>query len=67
MVSKQIIVALDFSQPEQAIELVKILLDTGCRFKVGLELFSLGGPQLVERLVHLGAEIFLDLKGLMFF
>ena len=62
MVSKKIIIALDFSQPEQAIALTKTLLGTGCRFKVGLELFSLGGPQLVERLVNLGADIFLDLK-----
>jgi orotidine-5'-phosphate decarboxylase len=57
-----IIVALDFPQEKQAIELVKQLDPKRCRLKIGNEMFTRYGPALVEKLIHLGFDIFLDLK-----
>ncbi len=58
----RIIVALDYSSTKQALELVEGLNPKRCRLKVGKELFVRGGPQLVERLVADGYDVFLDLK-----
>jgi len=55
-----IIIALDFSKPELALELVEQL--GNCRVKIGKELFTRSGPALVEKLVAKGFEVFLDLK-----
>lgn len=57
-----IIVALDFPSATQALELVERLEPQRCRLKVGKELFTRGGPALVEKLVGKGYDIFLDLK-----
>lgn len=58
----RIIVALDFPTAEAALVLARHLDPKLCRVKVGLELFSVGGPLVVESLQHLGFEVFLDLK-----
>lgn len=56
------IVALDFPDAQAALKMVDLLGDT-CRFyKVGSELFTAAGPQIVETLRALGNEVFLDLK-----
>lgn len=57
-----IIVALDFPSTDQALELVSRLEPDRCRLKVGKELFTRGGPSLVEQLVSSGYDVFLDLK-----
>ncbi len=57
-----LIIALDFSQPELALALAKQLGNERCRLKIGNELFTHGGPTLVENLVKQGFEVFLDLK-----
>lgn len=57
-----LIVALDFPQPQQAVALAERLQPESCRLKVGKELFTRGGPEVVEALQRLGFEIFLDLK-----
>lgn len=57
-----IIVALDFPSTQQAISLVERLEPERCRLKVGKELFTRGGPALVEQLVAKGYDVFLDLK-----
>lgn len=57
-----IIIALDFPQPKQAIELVHQLGKQRCRVKVGHELFTRGGTALVETLLQQEVEVFLDLK-----
>ena len=57
-----IIVALDFPAAEQALEFARRLDGSLCRVKVGNELFTRGGPQLVEQLQKLGLDVFLDLK-----
>ena len=58
----RIIVALDFSSAEDALKLVNRLEPRLCRLKVGKELFTAAGPQLVEKLMHKGFDVFLDLK-----
>lgn len=62
MVDPRIIVAFDFSNQKQALELAAKLDKDLCRIKIGKELFTAAGPQLVEKLMVLGYEIFLDLK-----
>lgn len=57
-----IIVALDYSTPDQAMVMAQQLDPTRCRLKVGKELFTAAGPQLVEQLQKSGFEVFLDLK-----
>lgn len=58
----RIIVALDFPAAEPALALVARLSPELCRLKVGKELFTRAGPQLVEKLVAQGFDVFLDLK-----
>lgn len=62
MNNPRIIVALDFPNIKQALEFTTKLDKSLCRIKVGKELFTIGGPQLLEQLMALGFEIFLDLK-----
>ncbi|MCK2149022.1 orotidine-5'-phosphate decarboxylase [Marinobacter alexandrii] len=58
----KIIVALDFPSEKPAVELVEQLDPAKCRLKVGKELFTRSGPQLVDRLQKRGFDVFLDLK-----
>ena len=62
MKSSPIIVALDFPSKSLALELVEQLEPNRCRLKVGTEIFTREGPQLVEDLQKRGFEVFLDLK-----
>lgn len=62
MSDPKIVVALDYARPQDALALVNQLDPTLCRVKVGKELFTAAGPQLVESLVKLGFGVFLDLK-----
>jgi orotidine-5'-phosphate decarboxylase len=57
----EVIVALDFPEPEAAFELVARLPEVTW-YKVGLELFTRAGPPVVRRLVDEGRHVFLDLK-----
>lgn len=58
----KIIVALDYPQATPALELAARLDPAMCRLKVGKELFTAAGPQLVEQFMQRGFEVFLDLK-----
>ena len=58
----KIIVALDFPSRDPALALVDQLDPKKCRLKVGKELFTRSGPQLVEALQGRGFDVFLDLK-----
>ena len=58
----QIVIALDYAQPQEAIHFITQLDPSLCRLKVGKELFTAGGPQLVEALIKQGFDVFLDLK-----
>ena len=57
-----IIVALDVPEVETAAKLVDDLAPCVGAFKVGSELFTLAGPDLVRRIRVTGASVFLDLK-----
>ncbi len=58
----KVIVALDFADAAPALALVDRLDPALCRLKVGKELFTAAGPELVRALVARGFEVFLDLK-----
>ena len=62
MHASPIIVALDFSNENEALRLVEQLDPNRCRLKVGKELFTRSGPSLVKNLVAKGYDVFLDLK-----
>jgi orotidine-5'-phosphate decarboxylase len=59
---RRIITALDVPGSAQALELAGRLGDGGGFVKVGLELFSAAGPQVVRELQEQGRDVFLDLK-----
>jgi orotidine-5'-phosphate decarboxylase len=62
MTISPVIVALDYSNAEVALNIAKQLDPTQCRVKVGKELFTAAGPTVVESLQKLGFDVFLDLK-----
>ena len=57
-----IIVALDVATADEALKLVEQLAPVCGGFKVGSELFTAAGPEIVRRIRVLGAPVFLDLK-----
>jgi orotidine-5'-phosphate decarboxylase len=59
---ERLIVPLDFSSAEEALAFVDTMGDTITFYKVGLELFSATGPEIVVRLKSVGKSIFLDMK-----
>jgi orotidine-5'-phosphate decarboxylase len=61
-VKERIIVALDTDSPESALAVVEALAGEVGLFKVGMELFPRGGPDLVRKVRETGADVFLDLK-----
>ena len=62
MIDKPILVALDYADKRAALTLVDKLDPAMCRLKVGKEMFTLFGPQLVTDIHDRGFELFLDLK-----
>lgn len=62
MSDAKIIVALDYPDKQTALELVARLDPSLCRLKVGKELFTIAGPNIVEQCMQRGFEVFLDLK-----
>ncbi len=62
MSDPRVLIALDYDQPAAALALAERLDSNACRLKVGKELFTRGGPQLVQGLQQRGFELFLDLK-----
>ena len=59
---KRIIVALDFNAAKIALNLVDSLDPKLCRLKVGKELYTACGPDLLKQIQNRGFEVFLDLK-----
>lgn len=62
MSDPKILVALDYDNQAQALELVDKLKPELCGLKVGKEMFTLFGPDFVKTLVNKGFKVFLDLK-----
>jgi orotidine-5'-phosphate decarboxylase len=60
--NSKVIVALDYADATSALKLVDQLEPSLCKLKVGKELFTAAGPQLVEKLVNKNFKVFLDLK-----
>lgn len=58
----RIIVALDVDSRARAREYVQQLMPEARFFKIGSQLFTACGPDLVREIVELGAQVFLDLK-----
>ena len=58
----RIVVAMDFDNADQCLAMARQLSPSDCRLKVGKELFTACGPKIVEQLMAMGFEIFLDLK-----
>ena len=58
----RVIVALDYPDAKSALALADRLSPSECRLKVGKELFTAAGPDLVKQLAKMGFPVFLDLK-----
>lgn len=58
----RLIVALDFPTAPEALDLVCDLAGEVSTFKIGLELYTASGPEIVRAVSATGARIFLDLK-----
>jgi orotidine-5'-phosphate decarboxylase len=58
----KIIVALDVPTKERALELVKQLRGEISFFKIGLQLYTAEGPEIVRAVLATGAKVWLDLK-----
>jgi len=59
---EKIIVALDVPSKREALELVEQLRDQISFFKIGLQLYTAEGPEIVRAVIAAGAKVFLDLK-----
>ncbi len=59
---ERLIIALDVSTASEARSLVSELTGAVGAFKIGLQLFTACGPELVREIVNSGARVFLDLK-----
>jgi orotidine-5'-phosphate decarboxylase len=58
----KLIIALDVETPTKALDLVKQLHSVAGMFKVGSQLFTSAGPQIVRDIIALDSKVFLDLK-----
>src|ERR1700681_3648529 len=59
---QRLIVALDVSSAAEAQRIVSALGDSVHIYKVGMQLYTAEGPQIVRDLVSSGHHVFLDLK-----
>lgn len=62
MTDSKIIVALDFPDEASTMKLIERINPGLCRLKIGKELFTRCGPDLVKKIVNSGYDVFLDLK-----
>jgi orotidine-5'-phosphate decarboxylase len=61
-VQNPIIVALDLPSADAALSLARELAPAVGAFKIGSELFTAAGPDIVKKIRDTGASVFLDLK-----
>src|SRR6516162_3030015 len=62
MARNPIIAALDVPTAEAALELAKTIAPAVGAFKIGSELFTAAGPEIVRKIRGTGTAVFLDLK-----
>jgi orotidine-5'-phosphate decarboxylase len=62
MTKDKIIVALDVATRKQALDLVEQLREQISFFKIGLQLYTAEGPEIVRAVAAAGAKVWLDLK-----
>jgi orotidine-5'-phosphate decarboxylase len=58
----RLVIALDVDNDEEALGLVADLKGSVGMFKVGHQLFTAYGPDIVRRIIGMGGRVFLDLK-----
>ena len=58
----KLIVALDVDRAAEALQLFEALRDVVGTFKIGSQLFTATGPDIVRQIVARGSRVFLDLK-----
>jgi orotidine-5'-phosphate decarboxylase len=58
----RIIVALDVTTKKEALELIETLGDQISFFKIGLQLYTAEGPEIVRAVLSTGSKVWLDLK-----
>src|SRR6266705_390081 len=61
-IADKIIVALDVATKEKALDLVEEMREQISFFKIGLQLYTAEGPEIVRAVLATGAKVFLDLK-----
>ncbi|OUS12977.1 orotidine 5'-phosphate decarboxylase [Gammaproteobacteria bacterium 53_120_T64] len=62
VIDKRIIVALDYPDQSAVLNFADSVSPDLCRLKIGKEVFSHSGPDVVKALVERGFDVFLDLK-----
>src|SRR3954447_3666332 len=62
VLADRLIVALDVENGDRALSLFDALRDHVGMFKVGSQLFTAAGPEIVRSIVNKGGRVFLDLK-----
>lgn len=60
--NERVMVALDVEDRAKALEIAQELKGSGCWVKVGLELYSAAGTEIIKDLKAMGFRVFLDLK-----
>src|SRR3979490_3258301 len=61
---EKLIVALDVESSDHALRIFDDLRETVGMFKIGSQLFTAAGPEIVRQIVARGGRVFLDLKFL---
>lgn len=61
-IKDKLIVALDVDSAQRARDLVQTLRDIVGMFKIGSQLFTSAGPDMVREILKSGSRVFLDLK-----
>ncbi|MGI8436665.1 MAG: orotidine-5'-phosphate decarboxylase [Chthoniobacterales bacterium] len=61
-VAERLIIALDFPDADGALKCAQALQGEISFFKIGLQLYTAAGPEIVRAITATGAKVFLDLK-----
>jgi len=58
----KLILALDVETADRALVLFDLLKDSAAMFKIGMQLFTAAGPEIVRQIIKRSGRVFLDLK-----